>query len=345
MSAVLQQSSDGGRAAMARRPLGAGGPALSVLGLGTWAIGGTEWGGTDRDASIRGIHAALDAGIDWIDTAPIYGFGLSEEIVGAAIRDRRASVRVATKGGLVWGEGRGQFFFPSPRGDVHRDLAPASLRRQVEASLQRLGVDHIDLYQTHWQDETTPISETMAALLDLQAEGKIGAIGVSNVTTAQLDAYAAVGTVASVQEQFNMIDRQHEAALFPLARARGVGVIAYSPLAMGLLSGKVTADRAFASGDARGGSRRFSGETIAAVNGFLDGIRPIATRHGLTVAQLVLAWTIAQPSVTHVLTGVRNDAQAAENVAAAAAGLSPEDLGAIDAALAAADLKVPQLYG
>lgn len=328
-----------------RREIGGSGLVASTIGLGTWAIGGTEWGGTDKDASIKGIRAALDAGMDLIDTAPIYGFGVSEEIVGAAIKGRRDSVVLATKCGMVWGEGKGEFFFPSERGDVYRDLGGASIRRQVEQSLTRLGTDHIDLYQTHWQDSTTPIAETMEALLALKAEGKIVAIGVSNVTPTQLRDYLACGPVASVQEQFNMVDRQHEAALFPLCKERGVGVLAYSPLAMGLLSGKVTAARAFGEGDARSGSRRFGAETVAAVNAFLDTIRPIAERHEITIAQLVLAWTMAQPLVTHVLSGVRNVAQAQENAVAAAVVLDEAELAAIDAELKAAALAVPQLYG
>jgi len=241
-----------------RRKVGSSELEVSVLGVGAWAIGGTEWGGSDRAAAVGAIRAALEEGVNLIDTAPIYGYGLSEEIVGEAIQGRRDEVVLATKCGLVWDEKGGEFFFPNERGDVYRYLGAATLKRQVEASLKRLGVETIDLYQTHWQDATTPIEETMGALLELRREGKIREIGVSNVTPAQLKAYAAVGAIASAQEQFSMLERRHEADLFPLCRELGVSVLAYSPLAMGLLSGKITPQRRFNAGDVRGASKRFS---------------------------------------------------------------------------------------
>jgi aryl-alcohol dehydrogenase-like predicted oxidoreductase len=328
-----------------KREIGRSGIYATALGVGTWAIGGTEWGGADRAASVAAIRAALDAGIDLIDTAPIYGYGLSEEVVGEAIRGRRDEVVLATKCGLVWSGEEGQYFFTNERGDVRRHLGAAAIKRQLDESLRRLGVDHIDLYQTHWQDSTTPIGETMGALLDLKRAGKIRAIGVSNVTPEQLSAYASFGEIASAQEQFNMIDRRHEAGLFPLCASLGAGVLAYSPLAMGLLSGKMSAGRRFAEGDARGGSARFAPDVIASIDRFLSSLQPIASAHGASLAQLVLAWTLARPSVTHVLSGMRDPAQAAENAAAAEIVLGAGDIAAIDLALAEADPKAPQLYG
>ena len=328
-----------------RREIGTSGLVASAIGLGTWAIGGTEWGGADDAASIRAIHAALDEGVDLIDTAPIYGFGRAERIVGEAIRGRRDKVILATKCGLVWDAREGQFFFANAHGEVFRHLGAAAIRRQLEASLTRLGVDCIDLYQTHWQDSTTPIAETMSALGDLQREGKIRAIGVSNVTPAQLEAYAACGAVASAQEQYSMLDRRHEADLLPLCKKANIGFLAYSPLAMGLLSGRMTAARRFAPGDARGGSPRFSPAVVDAVNGFLASVKPIADAHGASLAQLALAWALARPGVTHILSGARDAGQAKENIGAARLALDEDEMGAITARLDAAQLSAPQLYG
>jgi aryl-alcohol dehydrogenase-like predicted oxidoreductase len=330
---------------LTRRKLGGGELDATTLGIGAWAIGGTEWGGSNREEAVAGLRAALDAGVNLIDTAPIYGYGLSEEIVGEAIRGRRSEVILATKCGLVWDEKGGEFFFSNERGDVHRWLGAASLKRQVEASLKRLDVETIDLYQTHFQDGATPIAETMEALLDLRREGKIRAIGVSNVTPAQLRGYVAAGPVASAQEQFSMIDRRHEADLFPLCVELGLGVLAYSPLAMGLLTGKLRPGQSFASGDVRGESRRFAPGIVTAVNAFLESLREIADAHGATLPQLVLAWTMACGAVTHVLTGIRNAQQARENVKAAEIRLSAAEVEDISRRLDAAALSAPPVYG
>lgn len=330
--------------ALPARSLGSTGPAASVIGLGTWAIGGDDWGGSDDALAISAIHASLDAGLTLIDTAPIYGFGHAEELLGRALSGRRDQVVLATKCGLVWGRGQGQFFFPHPRGDVYRHLAPAAIRADLEASLRRLRTDFIDLYQTHWQDDTTPIADTMAELLRLRDEGKIRAIGVSNVTPDQLDAYRAIGPVASVQEGYSMVDRAHETALVPRCAELGVGFIAYSPLAMGLLTGKITPDRAFAAGDVRGTSPRFARPVLEAVNAFLAQLAPLAAAHNVTLAQLVIAWTLARPGVTHALCGARDPRQAHENAAAARLVLPPDELAFITTTLDTAALHVPKLF-
>jgi aryl-alcohol dehydrogenase-like predicted oxidoreductase len=195
---------------MRYRPLGASGIEASVVGLGAWAIGGWMWGGADEADSIRCIQAAVDLGVNLIDTAPVYGFGKSEEIVGKAIKGRRDKVVVATKCGLVWHTDKGQFFFKSSEENigvgediytVHQYLGPECIRYEVELSLKRLQVDTIDLYQTHWQESTTPIADTMAELLKLKHEGKIRAIGVSNATTEHMDEYRAVGVLDCDQER------------------------------------------------------------------------------------------------------------------------------------------------
>jgi aryl-alcohol dehydrogenase-like predicted oxidoreductase len=327
-----------------RRPLGKDGPDSSAIGLGTWAIGGDGWGGSDEAKAVAAIQASIDEGITLIDTAPIYGFGRSEEIVGRAIRGRRDQVILATKCGLVWGSDGGDFFFDSDHGQVRRFLGPASIRLEVEASLRRLGTNWIDLYQTHWQESTTPIADTMATLLELKREGKIRAIGVSNVNPAQLAEYLRCGPLASAQESYSMVDRELAQSLFPLCAQSGVAVLAYSPLAMGLLTGKFTPGRVFSSGDVRGSNRRFAPGAVAPVNAFLAQIAPIARDHGISLAQLVIAWTLQQPGVTHVLCGARDAGQARENAAAGRVALRPEELRTITARLDAARLALPKMY-
>ncbi len=329
---------------MRTRKLGASGIEATVVGLGTWAIGGWMWGGTEENQALDAIRAALDAGVTLVDTAPVYGFGRSEEIVGKAIAGRRDKVVLATKCGLIWHEKKGDFFFHGSEagqaadGDsspipVYRYLRPESIRLEVEQSLRRLRTDYIDLLQTHWQESTTPVADTMAELLKLKDEGKIRAIGVSNVTPAQLREYQAAGGVDSAQENFSMIDRQIEAELLPLCREQGVAVLAYSPLALGLLTGKIGPERRFSAGDLREGQPRFSTAGLQRVHDLLAKFQPLEESRGVSTAQLVIAWTAAQPGLTHVLCGCRTVAQAHENAAAGDLELSAAELAEIDAAL------------
>jgi methylglyoxal reductase len=327
-----------------RRPLGKSGPESSAVGLGTWAIGGDGWGGSDEAKAVAAIQASIDEGVTLIDTAPIYGFGRSEEIVGRALQGRRDQVILATKCGLVWGHEGGEFFFDSDHGQVRRCLDPASIRREVEASLRRLDTDRIDLYQTHWQESTTPIATTMATLVELKQEGKIRAIGVSNVSPAQLTEYLRCGPIASAQESYSMVDRELAQSLFPLCAQCGMAVLAYSPLAMGLLTGKFTPGRVFSGDDVRKSNRRFAPGVVAPVNAFLQRIAPIAQHHGLSLAQLVIAWTLQQPGVTHVLCGARDAGQARENAAAGRVALRADELRTITVRLDSARLVLPKMY-
>ncbi|MCX6623916.1 MAG: aldo/keto reductase [Acidobacteria bacterium] len=316
---------------MRRRPLGQSGIEASVIGLGTWAIGGWMWGGTESNQSIQAIHAAIDAGINLIDTAPAYGLGLSEKIVGEAIRDRRDRVVLATKCGLQWHSEEGTPFFRQDGRQVYKFLGAQSIRRELEASLLRLGTDYIDLYQTHWQDEKTPVAETLGVLLDLQREGKIRAIGASNATVAHLSAYCAAGDLDCDQEKFSMLDRRAEESLLPFAEDHQLAFLAYSPLALGLLTGKIAPDRQFPPDDLRATNPRFTPEYRQGVLEVLERMKPIADDHRISVGQLVLAWTIAVPGVTHALAGARNPAQARENAAAAAVKLSNHELATLTA--------------
>ncbi|MFC1452121.1 aldo/keto reductase [Verrucomicrobiota bacterium] len=328
---------------MKHRPLGDSGIEASVVGLGTWAIGGWMWGGTDEAAAIRAIHASIDAGANLIDTAPIYGFGVSEEIVGKALADRRDRAVLATKCGLVWHTAEGDHFFNSddkhPRPDaadrsVYRCLGPKTIRHEIEQSLKRLRTDVIDLYQTHWQETATPIEDTMGELMKLKQEGKIRAIGVSNATPAQMDTYRVCGPIDSDQERYSMLDRKHEAANLPYCADNAVAFLAYSPIEQGLLTGKIGPERTFAEGDQRNGNPRFSAENRAKVAGLLDTIRPVADSHGIALSQLAVAWILSQRGCTHALVGARTPEQAVENAKAGGVTLTDQDLAVVDQALA-----------
>jgi len=317
---------------MRTKPLGQSGIEVSAVGLGTWAIGGWMWGGTDEKDSIEAIQAAVDEGITLIDTAAIYGFGVSEELVGKAIRGRRERVVLATKCGLVWhvqkgtksGEGEGK--------QIYRYLGPESIRYEVEQSLKRLGTDYIDLYQTHWQDPTTPIEDTMAALMELKDQGKIRAIGVSNATVEDIERYRSVGPLDTDQERYSMLDRQPEQDKLPYCREHNITFLAYSPMAKGLLTGKIGPDRQFSGDDHRAGDPRFSVENRRRIAALLEEFGPVADAHGLTLAQLALAWTAAQPGVI-ALAGSRNPEQACENARAGDVELTEDELAAIQTAI------------
>ena len=317
------------------REIGRSGVRASAVGLGTWAIGGWMWGGTDEAESISAIQASLDAGVTLIDTAPAYGLGRSEEIVGKAIAGRRDKAVIATKCGLVWHTQKGNHFFDQDGRPVHRYLGRDSIVHELEESLRRLGTDYIDLYITHWQDPTTPVEETVAALEELKRAGKIRAIGASNVNRSELEQYVATGALDAIQERFSMIDRGIEADLLPLTVKNGVSTLSYSSLALGLLSGTIGPDRVFSGDDQRRDNPRFSVANRQKAKDFAEAIRPVAERHGASIAQVVIAWTLAQPGVTFALCGARNPAQALDNARAGTLRLGTEDIAAINAAIAA----------
>jgi aryl-alcohol dehydrogenase-like predicted oxidoreductase len=320
-------------AMMKVRELGASGVHASVLGLGTFAIGGWFWGGTDEKKSIEAIHASLDMGVTLIDTAPIYGFGLAEQIVGKALKGRRDKAILATKCGLRWDTDKGEFDgYADEKGpsktparyEIHRYLGPESIRHEVEQSLRRLGTDVIDLYQTHWQESTTPIEVTMEALQALQREGKIRAIGVSNVNVEQLRRY---GAVASAQEKFNLLDRKLDTSgLVAHCVDRRIAILSYFTMEQGLLTGAMRAGRMFPDGDTRKGNPTFSAKNIERVNSILADLRPFADKYHATLPQLVIALTARQPGITHVLVGARDPVQARENAVGGCLELSADDV-------------------
>jgi methylglyoxal reductase len=317
------------------RGIGKSGVTASAVGLGTWAIGGWMWGGTDEAESITAIQASLDAGVTLIDTAPAYGLGRSEEIVGKALVGRRDKAIIATKCGLVWHTDKGKHFFDQDGKPVHRYLGRDAIFHEVEESLRRLGTDYIDLYITHWQDPTTPIEETMRTLEDLKASGKIRAIGASNVGAPELETYISIGCLDAIQERFSMIDREIEADLLPLTTANGISTLSYSSLALGLLSGAIGPSRVFSGDDQRRDNPRFSVTNREKVLAFAAAIQPIAEKHGASIAQTVIAWTLMHPGVTFALCGARNPSQALDNARAGTIRLDADDHSAIDAAISA----------
>jgi aryl-alcohol dehydrogenase-like predicted oxidoreductase len=307
-------------------PLGQSGIEASTIAFGAWAIGGWMWGGAEEQESQRAVEAAIDCGITLIDTAPAYGLGLSEEIVGRAIRGRRDKVVIATKCGMVWHTNRGTLFVEQDGKPVYRYLGRESVIYECEQSLRRLGTDHIDLYQTHWQDATTPIEETMSALLELKQEGKIRAIGVSNATPAQVREYLRFGPVDTDQERYSLIDRKQEPEMLPLCIDNNIAFLAYSPLANGLLTGRIGSGRTFNEGDLRNGNPRFAKENLTRVAAAFERLKPICDRHGITPGQLTIAATLAQPGVTHALVGARSPAQVEENAKAGNVRLSEQEV-------------------
>lgn len=336
---------------MKTRPLGKSNIEASVVGFGAWAIGGWMWGGADERQAIRAIHAFLDAGGTLIDTAPVYGFGVSEEIVGRAIAERRDQVVLVTKCGMRWDLTDQQkeradlrfsttkkvFDLPGQRSpdsfDVYIYNGADGIREEVDRSLTRLQTDVIDLYLTHWQQDATPISERMEVLQALKQEGKIRAIGICNSSSAQLDEYQQHGQLDADQEKYSMLDRELEPTNLAKCAADNIAFLAYSPMAQGLLSGKITPERKYEDGDQRLLKPRFEPDNVRKVQAMLEPMRGIADRHNASLAQLTLAWTLAQPGCSHVLAGARNEEQALDNLAAGQIGLSGDELRSITAAV------------
>ncbi|MDR0327234.1 MAG: aldo/keto reductase [Planctomycetaceae bacterium] len=313
----------------------------SVIGFGTFPLGGWLWGGVDESAAVTTIQKAINAGINLIDTAPLYGNGKAEEIVGKAIAGRRDKVVLATKCGSLWSteewpEGKGQLFFytdgelPSFTGGKYRIynyLRPESIVREVEESLRRLKTDYIDLLQTHQQDATTPIADTMAALEKLREQGKIRAIGCSNVSRDQLQQYCDAGTLASTQEYYSYLNRSVEQnGVLTACTEKKISFLAYTSLEQGLLTGTLDPKAPFGEKDFRKYAPSFAPERIEKINAALARLQPIRDRHGLTVSQLMLAWVLSRYERMHVLCGMRNPNRIDENVRAGDVQLTAEEM-------------------
>jgi len=317
---------------MKQTTLGPSGIRCSAIGLGTWAMGGWMWGGGDDAAAIDAIHASLDAGVTLIDTAPAYGLGQSERLVGQALKGRRDKAVIATKCGLVWHTKKGTHFFDENGHPVYRYLGRDSIAFEVEQSLANLQTDYIDLYITHWQDSTTPVGETMDALLTLKRQGKIRAIGVSNVDAVTLAEYLRHGPVDAAQERYSLIDREIEQTLVPLCKEHGVAVMGYSSLALGLLAGPIDPARVFGGDDQRAANPRFSAGNRARLSAFFAELEPLRTQLGCSFSEMMIAWTLAYGAVSMALCGARTAAQARQNAAAGAVSIGAQALAQIEGA-------------
>jgi aryl-alcohol dehydrogenase-like predicted oxidoreductase len=317
---------------MEYRQLGESDLRVSAITFGAWAIGGWMWGGTEHNDAVRAIHASVDEGVTSIDTAPVYGQGLSEELTGDALKGLdRSKVQVLTKFGMRWDLAKGTLAFKSKDNsgkdiDVYKYAGKESIILECENSLKRLGTDYIDLYQIHWPDVTTPIDETFEAVLRLKEQGKIREAGVSNYNVAQMKEAEKTIKLASNQVPFSMVEREIEKELVPYCIENKKGILAYSPLQRGILTGKIKPGHQFGEGDHRPDTKFYQPENLKRINAFLDQIRPMAESKSVSLSQLVIRWTIDHPGITVALVGARNAEQAIQNARAINVKLSAEEI-------------------
>lgn len=304
---------------------------ITPITFGAWAIGGWFWGGAEEKESIKAIEAAISSGMTTIDTAPVYGFGQSEEFVAKAIKGKRNKVEILTKFGLVWNQTSGHLHYEKTYDNNGNEVAlyrlgrKESVIKECEDSLRRLGTDYIDLFQQHWPDNSTPVDETMEALEILKTQGKIRAGGVSNYSAKEMLQAEKYIKLTSNQVPYSMVNRNIEDDMVPFCMANNKAIIVYSPLQRGVLTGKITPNYKFNAGDHRPGTPFFKEPNLSRINRFLSKIKPIADKHNATLAQLVLQWTLQQPGITCVLAGARNEKQVLENLAAYNIVLSESD--------------------
>lgn len=314
--------------AMQTTRLGRSGLEVSRIAFGTWQLGG-EWGRFDEGEALRAIRYARSLGINFFDTAQAYGFGASERLLGRALREeldrRREEIVIATKGGLRVTDDA-----------MERDSSPEWLRQGVDESLAALGVDYIDLYQVHWPDPETPFEATATALQELVDEGKIRHVGVSNFDAGEMHEFAAVRPVETLQPPYHLFRRAIEDEVLPYAREQDIGVLAYSPLAHGLLTGAIGEDATFAADDWRSQSPMFRGDTLRRNVQAVAELERFARERGHTVSQLAIAWTLARPGVHVAIVGSRRAAHIEDAVGALELRLTDADLAAIDGIMAPA---------
>ncbi|WP_183578312.1 aldo/keto reductase [Mucilaginibacter sp. X5P1] len=308
---------------------------LSEVTFGAWATGGWMWGGTERKDAIDAIRASYSLGVTSIDTAPIYGQGTSEEIVGEAIKGLpRDRFQILTKYGMRWDLKKGDFAFSSKNTngediDIYKYAGKESIIKECEDSLRLLGTDYIDLYQIHWPDSTTPIAESMEAVSRLIEQGKVRYAGVCNYNAEQMAEAEKYITLASDQVPYSMVKRGIETELIPYCLENNKSILAYSPLERGLLTGKIKPGHAFAPGDHRKDISFFKGENLKRTDEFLELLKPLAAEKYLTLGQLVILWTLQQPGITIALVGARNSEQAIENAKAIDSSLTKEEIATI----------------
>jgi aryl-alcohol dehydrogenase-like predicted oxidoreductase len=314
---------------MKKRKLGHTDLELTTVGLGTWAIGGSwqfGWGPQDDDDAIGAILAALDKGINWIDTAPIYGLGHSEELVGKALKKTGQKPLIATKCSLLWNDKR----------EKVSCLKSKSIHQECHASLKRMGVDVIDLYQMHWPEPDKDLEEGWSAMAELQKAGKVRFIGVSNFDVKQIERVQKIAPVASVQPPYNMARRHVEDELLTFCAENDMGVIVYSPMERGLLTGGFSQERlaALPLDDHRRRAEEFHDPKFTATLQLVDALRPIARRNDMTLAQLAIAWTLRWPEVTAAIVGARKPEQIEETAAASDCVIADSDIEEIERLLA-----------
>ena len=307
---------------MQTRQLGNSDLQITPVGFGAWAIGGGDWsfawGPQDDTESVAAIHEALDLGVNWIDTAPVYGLGHSEEVVGKALAGRASRPLIFTKCGRVWDETRA----------IGKRLKAESIRAECEASLRRLGVDTIDLYQIHWPEPDEDVEEGWTELARLQQEGKVRWIGVSNFSVPQMKRAAAIAPITSLQPPYSMLRREVEAEILPYAREHGIGLIAYSPMASGLLTGTWTKERreALPEDDWRKHKNPlFQDPAFEHGVAVAEVLREVVAGHGATPAAVAIAWVLANPAVTAAIVGARKPGQYADIAVAAGLRLTTDD--------------------
>jgi aryl-alcohol dehydrogenase-like predicted oxidoreductase len=299
--------------------LGKSGLDVSRVAFGTWELGG-DWGGTDEQPAISAIRRAADEGVTLFDTAQGYGFGASERLLARALAGYpRDQIVVATKGGLR-----------PEAGGVARDASADWIRQGVDASLRALDTDYIDLYQLHWPDPKTPFAETAGALMDLIAQGKIRHVGVSNFDVAQMEAFSAILPVETLQPPYHLFRRDIEKEILPYTAAQNIGVLVYGPLAHGLLSGGLRDDTVFAPGDWRASSPAFHGQAYHRNLDVVTELGGLANELGISLSQLAIAWTLANPAVDAAIVGTRNPAHVDQAAAAAEIDLEPAALERIE---------------
>ncbi len=299
---------------------------LTTIGLGTWAIGGGgweySWGPQDDENSISTIIAAIEKGINWIDTAAVYGLGHSEEVVGRAVKELKPKPIIATKCGITW----------DSSGNINRSVDRKVVRADIEASLRRLDLEPIDLYQIHWNFPDEKIEESWEEMAKLVEEGKVRHIGVSNYTVSQLERISRIYPVASLQPPYSMLRRDIEEDLLEYCGRNNIGVICYSPMQKGLLTGKFSAERVanLAEDDHRRNDPNFGGQKLKENLELVEKLRPIAERNGKTPAQLAIAWVLRREEVTAAIVGARKKEQIAETVLAGDWIIGEEDLREIE---------------
>lgn len=304
---------------------------LSSVTFGAWAIGGWMWGGADENDALEALSAAIGEGITTIDTAPAYGFGHSERLVGKAIKGKRDKLQILTKFGLRWDDNKGLFFFNTTSNegkplDMYKYASKESVIKECEISLKNLGTDYIDLYQIHWADPTTPIAETMEAMAILQKQGKIRYAGVCNYDASQVAEALKHFPILTDQVPYSMVRREIESELVPFCTKNNISIFPYSPLQRGILTGKMKPGHQFGEGDTRPGSPYYKEPNFSKILTFVDTLRPIAQMHNATVSQVVINWTLQQPCIISALVGARNRSQVLDNVKAIDLKISAEEI-------------------